>query len=72
MSRLTIANLSTKTFRPFTSEDWQTYAGCESAMPLICSEEEGDFVIDGEYIAWYGFDESDESYEPIVKINEIS
>lgn len=69
MTRLTIANLSTKTFRPFAREDWMSYAGCESSMPLICSEEDGEYIIDGEYVSWYGFDES---YEPIVKINEIS
>ena len=72
MTRLTIDNLSTKTFAPFTREDWMSYAGCESSMPLICSEEDGDYIIDGEYVSWYGFRDGNEEYEPIVKINEIS
>lgn len=69
MTRLTLANISTKTFRPFNRNDWMSYAGCESKLPLICSEDDGDYIIDGEYVSWYGCEFRE--YEEMVKINDL-
>lgn len=35
------------TFRPFDASDWQAYAGCESANPLIAETHWGELVLDG-------------------------
>jgi len=66
--RLTLENVSSKTFRPFDKNDWMGYAGCESKMPLICSEDDGDYIIDGDWVSWYGVDGD---YEEMMKINDL-
>ena len=45
-----LALIARSTFRPFTNSDWDAFAGCESADPLIA--EDGDYVIvlDGDQV----------------------
>ena len=43
-----LALVMSSTFRPFTSHDWDAYAGCETPDPKICEREDGlTIVIDG-------------------------
>jgi hypothetical protein len=42
-----IALIANSVFRPFDAVDWYSFAGCESANPLICESEEYSIVIDG-------------------------
>ena len=65
---LTLENVSSKVFRPFSKGDWMSYSGCESKMPLICSDDTGEYIIDGEWVSWWG---EDGDYEEMVKINDL-
>jgi len=66
--KLTLENVSSKIFVPFSKYDWEAYSGCESKMPLICQEDTGVYVIDGEWITWNPYDT--DSYES-CEINDL-
>lgn len=42
--------LALSTFRPFTKMDWYSFAGCETANPVICETDEYTIVIDGDNV----------------------
>lgn len=42
--------VATNEFRPFTDNDWASFAGCESQDPLICEKEDYAIVIDGDTV----------------------
>lgn len=46
-ARHAVALLSAATFRPFTAEDWQAYAGCETPEPRIAELGEMTLIMDG-------------------------
>lgn len=66
--KLTLENVSSKVFVPFSKYDWEAYPGCGSKMPLICHEDTGVYVIDGKWITWNPYD--NDSYEA-REINDL-
>lgn len=47
--------VATLSFRPFSDVDWDCWAGCESAEPLICETDDFTVIIDGEVITFNSY-----------------
>ena len=45
-------------FRPFTQDDWDCWAGCDSAEPMIAYTDEFTLIIDGDVLQVYTPDDT--------------